>query len=656
MTKLDGLLEITAPPHAKVVLYDASDRSIISSAIMWDVAKKVSQPICLEEDEHIVMPHWEAEVIDEVLSKANMSSGRGSSISKTSSNCSISSGKFNMKPKPIISMKANMSSKLNFYAKGVKRPLLLRKPFSDGISEKVDSTKKSMLKGTNSKVSAQSVVESGNFTTNITFGMKENKDNNLESIRKKTRKYETSSVLSSSIPNQNIGPLHVPAHEQTSNTKFHGAIGKLVIPPSIHSKLLPHQRDGISFLWNCLTGNVSSPTLTTSMDDIVNVQKEHLYVCQGAILADEMGLGKTLMTISTIFALHRRYKDQRFIIVCPSSLTTNWEKEFDKWLGKASNPKRVVIKKGGDDARDAIRNFIPIKPRYSEVLIISYDLFRIHSSSLSRAENVYSLIVDEGHRLKSGGSQTLSAICSCSKVVTRLLITGTPVQNNLGEFYNLVNFVNPGIFGDLQSFRALYEHPISLANQKSSSMKDVELARKRSKLLEEVTSRFMLRRLQKDTLHMSLPPRSEILLFCKLSKQQHQMYKELSSQYWNNIDGKSALGLIMKLRLLCCHPATIDEEIQLTPENYSTLVKSSGKLTILEAMLPKIYKNGEKVVIVSNFTTALDVIELLLKCQGFPYVRFDGKTKNCDRQKLVDRFNREQVLNSFVFLLSSKGK
>ena len=126
--------------------------------------------------------------------------------------------------------------------------------------------------------------------------------------------------------------------------------------------------------------------------------------CTGAAadLADEMGLGKTLMTISTIFAYHRLHRDRRFIVVCPSSLVSNWQKEFDKWLGKASQPKRVVVKNGKEaDGLRNLKSFVPIKPNQSEVLILSYELFRMHVEVINKAQKIGILVVDEGHRLES---------------------------------------------------------------------------------------------------------------------------------------------------------------------------------------------------------------------------------------------------------------
>eukprot|EP00985_Skeletonema_marinoi_P029259 scaffold27378_cov141-Skeletonema_marinoi.AAC.1 len=164
---------------------------------------------------------------------------------------------------------------------------------------------------------------------------------------------------------------------------------------------------------------------------------------KGAVLADEMGLGKTLMTIATIFALHRRQRDRRFIVVCPSSLVSNWAKEFDKWIGKASQPKRVIVRNGNEEGLRKLRSFVPLKPNQSEVLILSYELFRLHVKVLCSAAKIGLLVVDEGHRLKNtAGSQTLSALNSIS-AEARILISGTVIQNNLSEFYTLASFAVP---------------------------------------------------------------------------------------------------------------------------------------------------------------------------------------------------------------------
>jgi SNF2 family DNA or RNA helicase len=171
-------------------------------------------------------------------------------------------------------------------------------------------------------------------------------------------------------------------------------------------------------------------------DDVVGASRKKACVVsksdvvpRGAVLADEMGLGKTLMTISTIYAYHRLHRDRRFIVVCPSTLVSNWSSEFDKWLGKASQPKRIVVRNGVEsEGLRSLKSFVPLKQNQSEVLILSYEIFRLHVNVIKEANKVGILVVDEGHRLKNtSGSQILTALNSVS-VESRILISGTPIQ------------------------------------------------------------------------------------------------------------------------------------------------------------------------------------------------------------------------------------
>lgn len=153
-------------------------------------------------------------------------------------------------------------------------------------------------------------------------------------------------------------------------------------------------------------------------------------------------------TDSTCFVIAKR-----FVVVCPSSLVANWAKEFDKWLGKACQPKRAVIKKGGEEAINQIKALSTVRANQPQVIIISYDLFRMNASLFQQIKKVGLLVVDEGHRLKNtAGSLTLTALESLP-CEARLCITATPIQNILSDFFNIANFVCPGLLGDLPTFR-----------------------------------------------------------------------------------------------------------------------------------------------------------------------------------------------------------
>lgn len=358
-------------------------------------------------------------------------------------------------------------------------------------------------------------------------------------------------------------------------------------------------------------------------------------------------VGKTLITIALVFALYRRNKQQRFIIVCPSSLVQNWAKEFDKWLGRASLPKRVVVKKGGQEALQTIRGFTPVKPNQSEVLILSYDIFRMNADILTDAKQIGLLVVDEGHRLKnSSGSITISALndLDCE---ARLLITGTPVQNNLSEFHTVANFVCPGILGGLADFRRDFERPITAANRKDATDAQRSLGDKQSQALDYIIKGFLLRRLAKDVLTDLLPPRTVLLLFCRPSSLQCKLYREMTRTISN------PLSTLTSLRKLCSHPHLVNPN-----ETNVVDIAASGKLHVLERLLDEIRRTSlqDKVVLVSCFTSVLSMIEAnLIKPKCWGYARLDGTTTQNDRQMLVDTFNRTSADKSFIFLLSSKA-
>ena len=522
----------------------------------------------------------------------------------------------------------------------------------------------------------------------------------------------TTMMTSRAKSSSNTTSSAMMSSSSSSTNFFPGALGdKINIPNSIRQILRPHQREGIAFLWNCVTGvslglnnaivraqqqaataaNSCSSSLSSmgsfdledeEMDDNSDdvdyddcgvaslqgggggakkkktIKGEDNVMPRGAVLADEMGLGKTLMTIATIFALHRTLRDRRFIVVCPSSLVSNWAKEFDKWIGKASQPKRVIVRNGNEEGLRKLRSFVPLKPNQSEVLILSYELFRLHVKVICNATKIGLLVVDEGHRLKNtAGSQTLSALNSIS-AEARILISGTVIQNNLSEFYNLASFAVPGILGDLNTFRRLYERPMSCANQKNASLDQKEKGRQQSKLLDSITSTFVLRRTQKDVLKSILPPRKEILLFCRPTERQCQLYKSISNRASKSIESiggieasTNPLMLLTEARKLCTHPSLLEEA-------GNSSLELSGKMIILSSLLDSIRQNNptDKVVIISNFTSALTVVEdsILLK-KNLPFVRLDGSTDNALRGPLVDSFNNRSIKHSFAFMLSSKA-
>lgn len=321
------------------------------------------------------------------------------------------------------------------------------------------------------------------------------------------------------------------------------------------------------------------------------------------------------------------------------------------------------MEKGGEKGRAQILAYCSsmkqnLTNHLGQVLICSYDLFRMNVELFSGISSRFQLlVVDEGHRLKnSAGSLTLSALQSIA-CDARLLLTATPIQNNLTEFYTLASFCRPGIFGELSDFRRSYERPISAMNQKNASRQDRSIGLTQSRSLEQLTQTFMLRRLQKDVLKTMLPRRIEALLFCQPSPEQCALYNQLSQ----NSQGSSmsdALTTLTALRKICSHPSLLDEEDLEVASEMAPSIGLSGKLIVLDALLQSIREHAphDKIVIVSNFTSALTMIEtLVLKPRKLSYSRLDGSINLANRQSLVDRFNRAQADSQFCFLLSSKA-
>ncbi|RMC15154.1 hypothetical protein DUI87_07336 [Hirundo rustica rustica] len=220
----------------------------------------------------------------------------------------------------------------------------------------------------------------------------------------------------------------------------------VVVDPYIANNLRPHQKEGIIFLYECVMGMRVSGRF-------------------GAILADEMGLGKTLQCIALIWTLLRQGPYgckpllKRALVVTPGSLVKNWKKEFQKWLGS----ERIKVFTVDQDHK--VEEFIR-SPLYS-VMIISYEML-LRSLDQIQAVEFNLLICDEGHRLKNSTIKTTTALTSLS-CERRIILTGTPIQNDLQEFYALIEFVNPGILGSLSTYRKIYEEPIVRSREPSAT-------------------------------------------------------------------------------------------------------------------------------------------------------------------------------------------
>jgi DNA repair and recombination protein RAD54B len=425
----------------------------------------------------------------------------------------------------------------------------------------------------------------------------------------------------------------------------------VVVDPILSKHLRDHQREGVQFLYECVMG--------------MRCEGE------GAIMADEMGLGKTLQTITLLWTLMKQnpiYDTspviKKALIVCPAGLVDNWKREFRKWLGNERVGIFVL-----DAKNRKIANFTMGKSY--NIMIVGYEMLRVVQEELKKGSGVDIVIADEGHRLKTANNKAMLAIQSLN-TERRIILSGTPLQNDLGEFYTAIDFVNPGLLGQRAAFKRSFELPIMRSRQPDASESELEKGEARWKELVSLTSQFMIRRTA-DVLSKYLPPKTEHIVFCRPTKGQAETYRAiLDSPTFRLALGSTdiALQLINVLKKVCNSPSLLksskdnddtpsemlQSNIPLIPSKILNSSASSAKLRLLDSLVHSIYTTTEeKIVIVSNYTTTLDMIERLLVSLSYTYLRLDGSTPASKRQALVEKFNKTPKTTSFAFLLSAKS-
>uniref|UniRef100_A0A915EBH9 DNA repair and recombination protein RAD54-like n=1 Tax=Ditylenchus dipsaci TaxID=166011 RepID=A0A915EBH9_9BILA len=456
-------------------------------------------------------------------------------------------------------------------------------------------------------------------------------------------------------------PPELSAHEELKLDPTKKLV-HVVVDPILSKILRPHQREGVKFMYDCVTGL-------------------RIEGYSGCIMADEMGLGKTLQSIALLWTLLRQSPEakptiSKVIIVCPSSLVKNWDKEIAKWLGGRVNS--LPIDSGKKE--DIIKNLEAFMQQMAKrnptpVIIISYETFRLYIDILHKSE-IGLVICDEGHRLKNSENQTYQAL-SGLKCTRRVLISGTPIQNDLLEYYSLVNFINPGMLGSANEFRKKFENPI--LRGRSADATDVQQALGEEKLKEmtALVSRCIIRRTSA-LLTKYLPVKYELIICCSLTPLQETIYRHLLKQNGKNLvegDTKSeglsstVLSFIMDLKKLCNHPQLIYEKcknnqpgfqgcLSLYPQNFSGNSLDphfSGKMKVLDYLLAVTKKNtDDRFVLISNYTQTMDAFVELCGLRRYKFVRLDGSMSIKKRGKIVEQFNDPNG-DDFLFLLSSKA-
>lgn len=387
------------------------------------------------------------------------------------------------------------------------------------------------------------------------------------------------------------------------------------------------------------------------------------------ILADEMGLGKTLQTISML-AFLRLYKNITgpHIIIVPKSTLGNWMNEIKRWCPDI----RAVRFHGNGEQRKQICDE-QLRIGEFDACVTTYEVVTKEKGFLTKFHWRY-LIIDEAHRIKNENSQ-LAVVVRMFKTQARLLITGTPLQNNLHELWALLNFLLPDVFSSSDVFEKWFSSVEELPSGDAAAADEpkgdkegdgAETKKKEEegkgeivKQLHAILRPFLIRRLKSEVEH-SLPPKKETVLFTKLSNMQLGLYKDLLKKDLDAINGKGGdrvrlLNILMQLRKCCNHPYLFDgmEDRSLDPFG-DHVVTNCGKLALLDLLLPRLQKGGHRVLIFSQMTRVLDILEDYATMRNYQFCRIDGGTDGELRDSQIADYNSPDS-SKFIFLLSTRA-
>ncbi len=344
----------------------------------------------------------------------------------------------------------------------------------------------------------------------------------------------------------------------------------------------------------------------------------------GACLADDMGLGKTVQALALILA---RAPQGPTLILAPTSVCINWLEECQRFA-----PTLNAHQFGPGDRQE----MLDIAGSF-DVIVCSYGLLQTESERLAQ-KHWHTLIADEAQAIKNALTKRSRAAMAL-QADFKLITTGTPIENHLGELWNLFNFINPGLLGSLQKFNERYAQAIE-------NQQDQQIQQRLKKLLRP----FILRRLKNDVL-TELPSRTEITLHVELSSEERAIYEALRRNAMQTMldsteqPGQKQLKIlaeIMKLRRACCHPRLVMEESALC----------SSKLLAFEELVDELLDNRHKALVFSQFVGHLNLIRELLDKKGIYYHYLDGSTPVPQRKKAVNLF---QAGEGDLFLISLKA-
>lgn len=446
---------------------------------------------------------------------------------------------------------------------------------------------------------------------------------------------------------------HQP-HPVTPDTEFEG---NYRIPGDIYPSLFDYQKTGVQWLWELYSQRV------------------------GGIVGDEMGLGKTIQIIAFLAGLHYSKKITKpIIVVAPATVMKQWVNEFHTWwppfrvsilhtsgsgmidLGRESREEdelmsaapRSIGNKPLTKAQKSAKNIVDRVIEEGHILVTTYSGLQTYAELLIPIDWEYA-VLDEGHKIRNPNT-AITIYCKELRTANRIILSGTPMQNNLVELWSLFDFVFPMRLGTLVNFRQQFEFPIRQGGYANASNLQVQTAMQCAETLKETISPYLLQRFKADVAS-DLPKKSEQVLFCKLTRFQRDTYENFlaSDDLKAIMNGKrQILYGVDILRKICNHPDLQDHRTLSIKHgyNYGSGAKS-GKMQVVKALLELWKEQGNKTLLFAQHRIMLDILEKFIgSIGGFNYRRMDGTTPIHARQGLVDEFNNNPIAH--VFLLTTK--
>ena len=346
----------------------------------------------------------------------------------------------------------------------------------------------------------------------------------------------------------------------------------------------------------------------------------------GGILADDMGLGKTVQVLSYLLAMKQNGQTLPSLIVCPASLVLNWAEECQKFTPELS----CVVVDGDAAHRAELAESWPA----ADLVVTSYDLLR-RDEALYEGQEFYACILDEAQAIKNHTTQKYKAVCKVRSRV-RFALTGTPVENRLGELWSIFSFLMPGYLPPYKSFCSRFEKPIVQEEDQTAVRR-----------LNQLTGPFILRRMKSDVLK-ELPPKTENVYRIELEEEQRKLYLAAVVDAREKLqaakpeDKMAVFAVLMRLREICCDP-------RLIADNWEG---GSAKLDACAELVSSAVEGGHRILLFSQFTSMLELLAKRLDAEGISHFTLQGSTPKPVRAELVRRFNGGEVS---VFLISLRA-